>query len=168
LYKLGFGYYVLDGHHRVAAARLLGQVEIDANVTEFVPMADPQAARTFAARRAFEHSTGLVGIGAARSETYDQLSGMISDFGRAHGIEDYREAARRWYGDVFRPLWERVRQRRLRQYFPGERPADVVARVGAWRAAAERQDHPADWEAALDRFAAELPTRPASTEAPQA
>jgi nucleotide-binding universal stress UspA family protein len=37
LYQLGSGYYVLDGHHRVAAARLLGQVEIDANVVEFVP-----------------------------------------------------------------------------------------------------------------------------------
>jgi nucleotide-binding universal stress UspA family protein len=35
LYQLGFGYYVLDGHHRVAAARLLGQVEIDANVVRF-------------------------------------------------------------------------------------------------------------------------------------
>src|SRR5581483_6097056 len=53
LYKLGFGYYVLDGHHRVAAARQLGVVDIDANVTEFVPMADPEAARTFAERRAF-------------------------------------------------------------------------------------------------------------------
>jgi hypothetical protein len=35
LYQLGFGYYVLDGHHRVAAARLLGQLEIDANVVRF-------------------------------------------------------------------------------------------------------------------------------------
>src|SRR5262249_37039473 len=32
LYQLGSGYYVLDGHHRVATAKLLGQVEIDANV----------------------------------------------------------------------------------------------------------------------------------------
>ena len=37
LYQLGSGYYVLDGHHRVAAALARGQVEIDANVVEFVP-----------------------------------------------------------------------------------------------------------------------------------
>jgi len=37
LYKLGDNYYVLDGHHRVAAARLNGQVEIDAHVVEYVP-----------------------------------------------------------------------------------------------------------------------------------
>ena len=36
LYKLGSGYYVLDGHHRVAAARELGQIEIDARVVEYV------------------------------------------------------------------------------------------------------------------------------------
>lgn len=37
LYKLGSAYYVLDGHHRVAAALDLGQLAIDANVTEHVP-----------------------------------------------------------------------------------------------------------------------------------
>jgi hypothetical protein len=36
LYKLGDNYYVLDGHHRVAAARLNRQVEIDAHVVEYV------------------------------------------------------------------------------------------------------------------------------------
>lgn len=36
LYKLGENYYVLDGHHRVAAARLNGQVDIDAHVVEYV------------------------------------------------------------------------------------------------------------------------------------
>jgi nucleotide-binding universal stress UspA family protein len=39
LYQLGFGYYVVDGHHRVAAARLLGQLVLDATVVEFVPRA---------------------------------------------------------------------------------------------------------------------------------
>ena len=37
LYQLGSGYYVLDGHHRVAAARQLGQLAIEANVVQFVP-----------------------------------------------------------------------------------------------------------------------------------
>ena len=37
LYKLGDRYYVVDGHHRVAAALSLGQVEMDAIVTEYMP-----------------------------------------------------------------------------------------------------------------------------------
>jgi hypothetical protein len=37
LYKLGDRYYVVDGHHRVAASLSLGQLEIDAIVTEYTP-----------------------------------------------------------------------------------------------------------------------------------
>ncbi len=37
LYKLGSAYYVLDGHHRVAAALDLGQLAIEASVTELLP-----------------------------------------------------------------------------------------------------------------------------------
>jgi hypothetical protein len=38
VYLLDSAYYVLDGHHRVAAARALGQVVIDAEVTEYRPL----------------------------------------------------------------------------------------------------------------------------------
>jgi hypothetical protein len=43
LHKLGERYYVVDGHHRVAAALSLGQVEIDAVVTEYMPAQSRQA-----------------------------------------------------------------------------------------------------------------------------
>jgi hypothetical protein len=36
VYALGDEYYVVDGHHRVAAARALGQLYIDALVHEFL------------------------------------------------------------------------------------------------------------------------------------
>jgi nucleotide-binding universal stress UspA family protein len=44
LYKLGYGFYVLDGHHRVAAAHLLKQPELDAYVVDHVPSAPYRAA----------------------------------------------------------------------------------------------------------------------------
>ncbi|MDP8924901.1 MAG: universal stress protein [Chloroflexota bacterium] len=158
LYKLGFGYYVLDGHHRVAAARQLGQLELEADVTEFVPLADPEAARTFAERRAFERSTGLTGIGAAHPDTYQRLAAMIEAYRAGHGIADYQDAARRWYAEVYHPLWQRVRARRLTRYFPGDRAADFVARVSAWRSeAADAAD--LAWDEALDRFVSTLMRR---------
>lgn len=43
VYRHANGYWVIDGHNRVAAALYAGQVEIDANVTELVP-ADGHAA----------------------------------------------------------------------------------------------------------------------------
>jgi len=172
LYKLGFGYYVLDGHHRVAAARLLDAVEIDAEVTEFVALADPEAARTFAERRAFERSTGLSDVGAAHPESYERLSAMIEAYRQEQGMANYRDAARRWYGQVYRPLWHRVRERRLTRYFPGDRSADFVARLGAWRAetmengasengptengASTNGASALSWDEALDRFVATL------------
>jgi len=36
VYALGEEYYVVDGHHRVAAARALGQLYLDALVHEFL------------------------------------------------------------------------------------------------------------------------------------
>ena len=122
-------------------------VEIDAEVTEFVPLADPEAARTFAERRAFERSTGLQEVGAAHPESYSRLSAMIEAFQREQDIPDYRDAARRWYGQVYRPLWHRVRERRLTRYFPGDRSADFVARLGAWRAETEADAPPRRWTA---------------------
>src|SRR5205814_6086544 len=80
LYKLGFGYYVLDGNHRVAAAREIGQVEIDANVTEFVPLGDLEAQRAFAERRAFERATGLTRVEAAHPPTYGRLQRIVDDY----------------------------------------------------------------------------------------
>jgi len=157
LYKLGFGYYVLDGHHRVAVARWLDAVDIDADVTEFVPIADAEAARPFAERRAFERSTGLSDIGAAHPESYVRLAALLEEYREEHAIRDYREAANRWNREVFRPLWQRVRERRLTRYFPGDRSADFVARVAAWRAEhLARGTPPMSWNEALDGFVASL------------
>jgi nucleotide-binding universal stress UspA family protein len=127
-YRLGFGYYVLDGHRRVAGALATGQLEIDANVVEFVPAGDEQAAAVFAARRAFELETGLTEVGAGRPETYPALLGQIQRFQAERGIPDVRLAARRWYADVFRPRWRAIRAQSLETIPPGDRSADVIAR----------------------------------------
>jgi len=149
VYKLGFGYYVLDGHHRVAAALQNGQVEIDANVVEYVPAADEQAPERFAARREFERATGLTEVGAARPESYRTLRDAIEHYRQEQCLEDLPQAARRWFGEVFRPLWQTIRARQLTAAFPGDRSADLIARLAVWRAAEAPE---LDWQLALDQL----------------
>ena len=149
VYKLGFGYYVLDGHHRVAVALHNGQVEIDANVVEYVPAADEQAPERFAARREFERATGLTEVGAARPESYRTLLDAIHQYQQEQGLDDLPQAARRWFGEVFRPLWQTIRARQLTAAFPGDRSADIIARLAVWRAAEAPE---LDWPLALERF----------------
>jgi nucleotide-binding universal stress UspA family protein len=155
LYKLGYGYYVLDGHHRIAAARLLEQLWIDAVVTEFLPLSDHEAQQIFTERVRFERATGLTRIGAARPGNYARLEELIHEFAEQAGIGDLREAARAWYAAVFRPLQAGIRARRLGQHFPGERTADVVLRVADFRRIeSQRHGRVESWEASLARFAA--------------
>lgn len=158
LYKLGFGYYVLDGHRRVAAARELGpDAEIDAIVTEFLPHGDPDAWETFSARQRFEQATGLTRIGATRATTYTRLEALIDAYREEQGLSDRAQAARRWYPLVFLPLRRRIRELRLMRRFPGERPADVIARIDEWRRRQEERTGER-WSLAdaLERFAANL------------
>jgi len=84
---------------------------------------------------------------------------MIDAYRREHDIADYRQAAQRWYYEVYRPLWQRVRQQRLTHYFPGDRSADFIARLGTWRAEAADGRPPLAWDEALDRFVATLAKR---------
>lgn len=152
LYKLGFGYYVLDGHHRVAAAYALDQPYIEAEVTAFTPIADHRASRTFTERRAFEEATGLMEIGAARPESYATLRRLVETFQRQRPLADLHIAARLWHAEVFRPLWRKVRRLGLVRRVPGDRSADAVARL-AERWEAETGDlETIDWDAALERY----------------
>src|SRR5687767_3101415 len=99
LYKLGYGYYVLDGHHRVAIAKQQRQLWIDAIVTEYLPLTEPEAQRIFTERQRFERATGLTRIGLARPGSYARLEEWIHEFAEQHKIGDLRDAARRWYAD---------------------------------------------------------------------
>ncbi len=149
-YKLGFGYYVLDGHHRVAVALERGQIEIDAHVVEYVPVTDAQSAERFAARRAFERATGLTEVGAMHAATYTILLEWIERFRQEQHLDDLQRAARRWFMETYRPLWEAVRAREVAAAFPGDRSADLIARLVVWR---DRQAPDLDVLEALNRFA---------------
>jgi nucleotide-binding universal stress UspA family protein len=153
LYKLGYDYYVLDGNHRVAAARALGQRDIDAVVTEFMPTDDADAQRVFLERRNFEAQTGLTRIGATRPGHYSRLLELIRDFVRSEEIDDLQMAARLWYERVYRHLAGRLRSSQLARLFPGERTADLLVHLADLREAeSARQGREVSWDEALSEM----------------
>ncbi|MBI3973759.1 MAG: universal stress protein [Chloroflexi bacterium] len=178
LYKLGYDYYVLDGHHRVAVARALGIGELEAEVAEYILASDADQQRVFAERRDFERATKLTRVGASRPGTYPILLEMIREYAGTHGTHgilqangatahtgsDGRsstaayagdadvEAARRWYVQFFQPMAQRIRSRRLGHSFPGERTADILMRLRDFRREEARLGHEVAWDAALEHF----------------
>src|SRR5262249_18970667 len=152
LYKLGYGYYVLDGNHRVAAAKRLGQLEIDALVTQFVPLGDAQAQRVFADPRACQRTPGLPRVGAAVPAHSPRLEEMIRAFAQERELADLHEAARRWEAEVYRPVARKIRELRLTQRFPGERTADVFVHLANLRDEAAKDGHQVDWDDAIARI----------------
>lgn len=153
LYMLGPAYYVLDGHHRLAAAHDLGQLEIDAEVTEFVAVDDLEAQRSHAERRRFEGDTGVTGIGSAHApDTWARLCAMVERLAAETGTEDCREVGKRWFAEVYRPLVRLIQEQGLKRRFPGAHNADLVAMVDAFRECRNRcEDARLDWAEAVVR-----------------
>lgn len=108
LYLLDGRYFILDGHHRVAAARQLGILDIDAEVTEFLPSAELPAAAWHRARAAFERDTGLIGLHLRDLDGYELLRRQIAEHGwylgeRGQAPASFRQAAARWHQEVYQP-----------------------------------------------------------------
>jgi hypothetical protein len=91
----------------------------------------------------------LTEVGASHPASYAILLETIERYREEQHLDELQRAARRWFMEVYRPLWETVRARQLTAAFPGDRSADVVARVANWRDA-EAPD--LDWPSALERF----------------
>jgi len=163
LYKVGYNYFVLDGNHRVAAAKATHQRDIDAIVTEFLPVSNEETATVFGERREFERLTGLTRIGASRVGHYPRLLELIRLYASdpanrpsghaAWRDDDLRDAARHWYYSVYEPAIRALRLARLGRCFPSERTADIFVHLANFRddQARLRGEH-LNWDQALQRF----------------
>jgi len=172
LYRLRDEYYVVDGHHRVAAAKEMGAVHIDARVIEFLPGGESAEDRLFRERREFERRTGLSDIILSELGQYHRLLEQIQEhqtrmIQRAHerGGDvsptpvNFKEAARDWELTVFRPVVELIEGRGIQQRVKGKTSADLY--LWAWdhkRLEGEKTGHDISWDKALDYFDALYPS----------
>ncbi len=118
VYKLHDLYYIVDGHNRVAAAKELGQLWIDAYVTETLPKAEGKENLLYYERKHFEEQTGLTKIILTELWRYPRLLEVIEAYTTFTSAQlqrdvDLLEGARLWYRDVYTPIARRIRQSHL-------------------------------------------------------
>ena len=108
LYRLHGDYYVIDGHHRVGAAHVVGQLYLDAIVIDCREQIEPSADPLEAARARFRLHTGLLSPAFSTPAGYDQALQQIFEHRwylcERGSMVSTREAAEAWYRSVYRPV----------------------------------------------------------------
>lgn len=132
LYRLGAEYFVLDGHHRIAAARKIGQLYVDAHVTDFLP-AD-RAGHGLEDRLAFELRTRLQLIELSDPVHYRRLLNQVEEHRWAMSQRLARpvelpEAAADWHERVYTPVVGHIEAAGLQEQLAGRTTADLYAYV---------------------------------------
>jgi hypothetical protein len=142
LYKIGDVYFVVDGHHRVSAAKKTGAKFIDAEVVELlsdVPLTPKDTEKDIllkAEYASFLQHTKLKELRPEAEILLSEISGYrkllehIDVHRYFRGIEEkreipYEEAVVSWYDRVYRPIVEAIRRTGILKKFPGRTEADL-------------------------------------------
>ena len=135
LYQIKNEFYVLDGNHRISAAKELGQDEILAHIVELVPTDDSLQNILFRERAEFADRTRLpVEINVTEVNQYAHLLDQISEHREflQQGNEKevaFEEAALDWHKTIYRPLCNIIKKGRLGESFPERTIADLYAYI---------------------------------------
>ncbi len=135
LYQIKDKFYVLDGNHRIAAAKELKQDDILATILEFIPSRETLENVLYAQRSRFTEKTRLpYAITLTEVGQYDHLLDQIGQH------RDYLEksgqapvsleaAATDWYETIYRPLIKIIRSGKLLRLFPQRTMDDLYAYI---------------------------------------
>lgn len=135
LYQIKDEYYVLDGNHRVAAAKEFGHDTINAKILEFIPSTNTLENILYREKSAFREKTGLSEpIELTEVGKYDYLQHQIqihrehlqSTGGRA---VPYSAAALDWLRTIYAPLTGIVKKSGLLEHFPNRTIADLYVYI---------------------------------------
>ena len=140
LYQIKDQYYVVDGNHRVAAAKQLNHDEILANILEFIPSIETLDNLLYKERIAFSDKTGLPRvIKLTEPGQYPHLMRQIRQHhqylqGDAQRDVSFIRAARDWYKTIYTPFCTIIKRGGLLERFSNRTLADLYAYVssGYW------------------------------------
>lgn len=135
LYQIKDEFYVLDGNHRISAAKALGNEEILAKVIEFIPGRNTFQNILYFERAEFADRTQLMcEIKLTEAGQYFRLLDQIT----AHQsyLEEekstsviFHDTAQDWYKTIYRPLCTIIQRSGLIEKFPGRTIADLYAYI---------------------------------------
>lgn len=136
LYQIKDAYYVLDGNHRIAAAKELGHDEILARVVELAPSENTYQNLLYCERADFFDRTGLSAeIDLSEIGQYDRLLHQITRHqaylqeADPNSSVTFEAAARDWYKTIYQPLCTIIRRARLIDSFPERTVADLYVYI---------------------------------------
>ena len=135
LYQIKDEYYVLDGNHRIAAAKEMGHDDILAAIVEFIPSADTLENILYHERANFADQTGLSApIELSEVGQYACLLKQIEAHGRhlekiGGSPVNCAQAASDWYKTIYRPFCAVIQRGGLISSFPGRTIADLYAYI---------------------------------------
>ncbi len=177
VYKIGEGYFVVDGNHRISVARANGNKDIEAHVIECqtavpITLADLKSNRWLlkAAQTEFLAQTQLNtlrpdhGIELTVPEHYQTLLHHISVHRYLYNQLNYNQwrplswedAVVSWYDTIYMPIVLEMRARRLQSQFPQRTEAELYVQITQYRerVAEEYELAPLGAEIAVAVFAA--------------
>ncbi len=134
LYQIKDEFYVLDGNHRIAAAKALGRSDIDGKIVEFIPSKETLENLIYRQRSRFSEVTGLrQAVNLTEVGQYDYLLEQIrrhrTHMSKGGGEISMEAAASDWYDSIYRPLSAIIRKGNLIRFFPDRSQDDLYAYV---------------------------------------
>jgi len=129
LYRIGHEYFIADGHHRIAAARMAGQQDVDAEVVVFLAGARRPEDIIARERVLFEQQTRITTIVLHEAGQYPKIQRWIEDYRRQRAHGSFQGTAREWHGRVYLPTVQDPIFGRVAKRFPGRSPGDLFMYV---------------------------------------
>ena len=135
LYQIKDKFYVLDGNHRIAAAKELHHDDIRASIVEFIPSKKTLENVIYQQQAQFSQKSGLsYAITLTEVGQYDRLLEQISrhrQFLANSGTGDvpFTTAASDWYETIYKPLLAIIRKGNLLSLFPKRTLDDLYAYI---------------------------------------
>ncbi len=130
LYQIKDDFYVVDGNHRIAAAKELGHDEILAEIVEFIPSKLSLENVRYREKLAFQEESGLtVPIELTEIGQYSTLLAQIETHQqfliKSGQSVDFMAAAKDWHQTIYLPLISVIQKSDLLSAFPNRTMADL-------------------------------------------
>jgi DNA-binding Lrp family transcriptional regulator len=135
LFEIKDEFYVLDGNHRISAAKELGHDEILAHIEEFIPSKNTLQNILYRERAEFADRTRLPAeINLTEVGQYANLLDQISEhqqYLQTSGEDEVplEKAALDWFKTIYRPLFTIIKRSRLVDSFPDRTIDDLFAYI---------------------------------------